>query len=166
MQVKINEATATQLADFATVHIGIPDVSFRTGADKLRALIAQSGYEKDFITVEKVDANEITAGAPRVAAPGAPTTRRMVSITINEQDTPGSTEGREPVPVQVNGSLMYVPRGRMVSIPYEYFHVLQNAKFRQYDAPADQFSPLGEARDVPRFSMTVHSIDPAPALAA
>ena len=88
--------------------------------------------------------------------------RRMVNLTLHEAETPGSSEGTDPVWVAVNGSGMWVPRGRPVSIPFEYYAVLQNAKVRQFGMAPDEFTPLGEHREVPRHAMSVHSIDPDP----
>lgn len=167
MKIALNEATATQLAEFATTNYGI-DTTFRAGSDKIIALLRSAGFEAD--EIELADKEAVSPTATRVNTPveviGTQNKRRMARISIATMDIPGSTEGREPVPVSVNGSLMYIPRGKEVEIPYTYYEALKNATFRQYDAPENEFSPIGAPRDVPRFPMSVISIDPDPAARA
>lgn len=161
MKVTIADASATQLADFAVKNFGL-DVSFRTGKERILAMLQTVGFTGAEIEVDGGQTNAGDAPAKVIVPSRGGKARRMVRITIQEQDIPGSTAGTEPVPVQHNGSLMYIPRGIEVEIPYEYFDILMNAKYRQYAPPPDIFTPLGEARDVPRFPVTVHRIDPEP----
>lgn len=165
MKIALSAATATQLAVFAQTNYGI-DANFRAGTDKLIALLRNVGFDGDEIEVEGPEPIESTATRVmepvEVVAPARPK-RRMARIEIATTDTPGSSEGREPVPVSVNGSLMYIPRGKAVDVPYEYYEALKNAKYRFYDTPENEFSPVGEAREVPRFPISVHHIDPDPA---
>lgn len=170
MKIKIADATATQLAEYAQTHLGLTEVTFRMGKDRILAQMQATGFSADEIQIgdDAPDGGQhVVREALSVMPARAGKSRRMVRITISEVDTPGSSEGREPVPVSVNGSLMYVPRGKEVEIPYEYYHALANAKWRMYDTAPDEFTPLGTSREVPRFPMTVHHIDPeAPAKAA
>jgi hypothetical protein len=161
MKIQIADATATQLSNFARIHHGLDDVAPTKGREHIVARLAAVGFTEDAIEVPDPHPAPVPAQTHPAAAPSG-NKRRMVKITILEQDIPGSTEGKEPVKVSVNGSAMYIPRGKPVDIPYEYFHALQNASYRQFDLPPDAYTPLGEARDVPRFPITVHQIDPEP----
>ena len=169
MKIKIADATATQLAGYAQTHLGLTDVTFRMGKDRILAQMQATGFTADEIQIgdDAPDGGQHVVREPVVVQPArAGASRRMVRLIISEVDTPGSSEGREPVPVSVNGSLMYVPRGKEVEIPWEYYHALANAKWRLYDTAPDEFSPLGDSREVPRFPMTVLHMDPETAKAA
>ena len=166
MKKPIETATASELARFANIHYGI-EVAHQKGKEHILTLLHNVGFEGAEIDVEGPSEQPSAAvQRPVIGAEIAPArggkALRMVNLTLHETETPGSTEGTDPVWVAVNGSGMWVPRGRPVNIPFEYFAVLQNAKIRQYAPPPDEFTPLGEYRDVPRHAMSVHSIDADP----
>jgi hypothetical protein len=129
MKIALSEASQKQLADFAQINLGL-EIDRRFGADKLRALIAQTGYSQPDIEVADV-AEEPTPA--RIAQAEADAKRKKIKILIPNQETPGSTEGREPVPVGVNGRVVLIKRGVPVEVPEEYVHALQNANKMQYD---------------------------------
>jgi len=126
-KIPLSDATASELADFAAKNLGL-DVQYRMGADKIRALMAAAGYQKDTIEIEVPDAgNDPNA---RVATGEAEAPRKMVMIQINNQPGPG---GKEHVPVGVNGKVYLIKRGEPVKVPVEVVHVLENAKTTAYD---------------------------------
>lgn len=121
--IPLSEATATQLADFAAANLGL-DVQFRMGVDKIRAVMATAGYDKDFIEVDEPQ----PAVAPRPAE--AVAQRKMVTIRIPNQESIG---GKEPVPVGVNGKVYLIKRDTDVPVPVEVVHVLKNANRVVFD---------------------------------
>lgn len=124
MKIDINAASATQLAEFAAVHLGL-DVNFRMGADAIRAKMALAGFTGGEIEVkEQAPAALVADGAPIAAK------RRHVRIIIPNQNEPG---GKDPVVVGVNGVVARIKRGVEVDVPEEYVHALENALKVQYE---------------------------------
>lgn len=150
-RIQIADATATQLAEFASVSMGIPDVKFRDGKAAILAKLAQAGYAEDFIEVEDAAlAKPVTAAAAVDSDGGKP--RKMMTIMIPMQEMPGS-EGKEPVPVGVNGKVMLIPRGKQVSVPAEYVHALENA--RKASPVTDENGKLTGMTEVPSYPFMV-----------
>lgn len=148
MKIAINDATATQLAAFASINLGL-DVHLRMGVDKIRAIMAQAGFSGTEIEVDE------PAPTPAVATKddaGKP--RKMIRILIPTQNEPG---GKEPVVVGVNGKVARIKRGEVVAVPEEYVHALTNANKVAFDrgpngepinptlVPTHPFSILGTA---------------------
>lgn len=128
-KVQIAEATATQLAEFATVSRGL-DVNFRMGVERIRSALTTSGYDKDFIEIEGNDGPDPNA---RVAEEPVIQGRKRYVIRIPVQETPGSSEGKLPVPVGVNGKVYLIKRNEDVTVPEEVLVVLKNANKLRYD---------------------------------
>ena len=125
MKIDINAASATQLAEFASVRFGI-DIDHRKGRDAILAKLSLVGFSGTEIDIADPKAPASIASQTIVAA-GA---RRMVRILIPNQNEPG---GKDPVPVGVNGVIAVIKRGVEVDVPEEYVHVLTNAQKVQYD---------------------------------
>lgn len=127
MKIAIDKATATQLATFANITLGL-DVTFREGVNKIREKMEAVGFDKDEIEIEDAPAeSQVKASAVPPAPEGK---RRMVTINIPKQAGPG---GGRPVPVGVNGRVALIKRAEWVEVPEEYVGVLENAKTIQYD---------------------------------
>ncbi|MCA0276250.1 MAG: hypothetical protein LCH86_09610 [Proteobacteria bacterium] len=126
-QISIDEATATQLAVFANVNLGL-DVQFRQGCAAIKAEMAKVGYNKDYIEVEDDPAPKATK-----AVTAGETSGKKITIMIPNQETPGSTMGKEAVPVGVNGKVYLIKRGVPVDVPEAVVAVLKNANKVQYD---------------------------------
>lgn len=134
VKVALSEATRDQLMAFAENVLGI-NPPHNIGVETLRAKVYEA-WGKDEITVEdQADhpAQEGSAPVP-VTAEQKAADRKMVKVIIHKTDEPG---GDEPVPVGVNGKVMLVPRGTQVSIPEEYYHVLNNASRLHYDTDSN-----------------------------
>ncbi|MCV0395476.1 MAG: hypothetical protein K5872_22270 [Rhizobiaceae bacterium] len=148
MKVKIDKASAAQLAAYANTYHGL-DVNYRMGAAAIVAKLEAAGVTVDEIEVEDASvqsrppvAEPVTADAPR---------KKMV-IMIPNQNEPG---GKDPVPVGVNGKVYLIKRGVEVTVPEEVVEVLRNANKIQYDkgpngepinptpVPTHNFSILG-----------------------
>jgi len=127
MRIAINDAAASQLAEFATVNLGL-EVNYRMGVDKIRGIMSASGYDKDFIEVE--DAAPVQAQRIAIGQTVADADRKLVKIIIAQQDGPG---GKEPVVVGVNGRVARIERGKEVLVPIEYIEALKNANKVTYD---------------------------------
>jgi hypothetical protein len=123
MQIKISDANASQLAEFATTVLGI-ETNYRAGADKIRSLIAQSGYSRDVIDI---DEPEQPIASQRVVEDKP---RKRLTILIQQQNEPG---GKEPVLVGVNGKVARIQRGVPVEVPEEYVEALRNANRVVFD---------------------------------
>lgn len=143
MQVKLSEATATQLAEFATVSYGL-DVTFRTGVEAIKAKLASVGFSKDFIDIDEPSPSPTQKTEPDIDG------RKYVIITIAEQETPG---GGDPVPVCVNGKAMFIPRNQECRVAVEYVEALKNAVQIVYPSKSD--GGLGEPRRVPAYPFSI-----------
>ncbi len=131
MKISIDTASASQIADYATVHLGL-DVNFRMGKDKILAVMAQAGFTQAEIEIadEEPQVERIVPSGPASAAKGD---RKMIKIMIPTQEIPGSTAGKEPVVVGVNGVVARIKRGVVVEVPEEYVEALTNATKVVYD---------------------------------
>lgn len=127
MKIAINEATAKQLAEFASTNMGL-DVNYRMGVDKIRGSMSAAGYSQEFIEVEP-DA-PLPTQRIAIGQTVADEDRKMVRIIISQQDGPG---GKEPVVVGVNGRVARIERGKEVSVPAEYIEALKNANKLVYE---------------------------------
>lgn len=151
-KILIADATASEVASFASINLGIPDIHYKLGK---AAILIKMGpvWDKDYIEVE-----DSVPDVRRVDPPKTTGKRRMVDLMIPNQDYAG---GGQPVPLSVNGSQMFVERNKRSMIPYEYFIALQNAQKAVYDQ-----GPNGELimppRMVPEYPYMVYSIDPEP----
>jgi hypothetical protein len=130
-KVLIENASASQLADFAENTLGLEGVDYRLGTDKILAKMRTVLYDKDYIEIDVPESD-----IQRIDPPQAQGKRRMATVFIHNQDKPGGTE---PVPTAVNGKQLFTPRNSQQTIPWEHYHVLDNAKHFVY-----QQGPNGE----------------------
>lgn len=137
-QIPIADASAQQLSDFGTLVLGIEGLNYRLGRDVLIARLRGVSYDNAYISLPVEEKDTIQ----RVDPPNSGHARRMAVIRIHTDDKPG---GAEPVPVAVNGKQMFVPRGQDCTIPWEYYHALNNARRYVYEQ-----GPNGELLDPPR----------------
>lgn len=156
MQKKIADATATELAEFAKVHLGIDGIRHTMGKDRILAELAKVGFSADEITVE----------APQAPAQSAPRgmkvedlgSKEMIRIYINEAEGGG---GSEPVWVAVNGRGQWIPRGKEVVVRKPYVEALKHAVKR---VPIKGENELIEGwREVPMYQYQI--LGPAPVAA-
>lgn len=145
-KIPIATATAAQLADFASSHLGL-EVNFRMGTAAIRAKMATTGFTKDEI---EVDEPEEPAPAQPVAAGAKP--REYVTIMIAAQESPG---GSEPVPVSVNGKAMWIERSKPSRVPIEYYLALKNAVKYVYDPDPGPRGGLLPPREVTTYPVTL-----------
>ncbi len=151
-RIKIEMATATQLAVFATTHLGVPDVRPTLGLVRLQALIAQA-WDKDYIEIPDPEEDPIQRRDPAMyKADGEDpfTRRRMCVVRISAEEKAG---GDQPVPVAVAGKAMFIPRNKDCRVPYEYGEALLNANKHVFDT--DQDSKIIGRREVPEYPATV-----------
>jgi hypothetical protein len=136
-RLPIDEADASQLQAFATVHLGL-ELGGRENRPTLRSKIAEAGWDKDFIVVE-----EASAGASVPTGSGHYTNTRPSDKHPGEVDvkimvhTSTAADGEQPVFVSVNGSAMLIPRGEPSWVPQRYVEVLEHAVEQVYDASPD-----------------------------
>lgn len=123
MKIDITSASKAQLQIFARTHLGL-DIDDKMSPDAIRAKISTANYNQP--TIEVGEPQE----APKAFVAGEPDTRKRVRIIIPNQDGSG---GKDAVPVGVNGKVALIKRGVEVDLPYEYLHVLENAKKVQFD---------------------------------
>lgn len=145
-KVQIVDASAKLLADFAEQVLGLDGVDYRLGKDKIHEKMRAAMYDKDFIEVEGKEADIQRIDPPRPQA-----ARRMAVIRIHNQDKPGGTE---PVPAAVNGKQLFIPRNQDCTIPWEYYHALDNAKQFVYQVDENKalIYPPSEVHEYP-FSL-------------
>lgn len=124
-RVSIEEATAAQLRDFATITFGL-ELKGSENKPTMLGKLETVGYGLDDIPVM----GDLTPGPAPVSSDGkVPTIKNdkgeeCYKILIQRD---GEAGGDEPVPVGVNGVLMYIPRGEPVLVPVAYVEVLNNA---------------------------------------
>lgn len=126
MKINIENATASQLAKFASVKFGI-DVAHTKGRDHILGLLANVGF-----TGSEIDVDE-PAAAPK-AQPAKPIDtagRKKLRIIIQTQDAMNG--GNHPVVVGVNGTVARIKRGEPVDVPVEYVEALRNANRVAFD---------------------------------
>jgi hypothetical protein len=140
--IAIGEASAAQLAEFASSHLGVLGASATVGKDRLLEIIREVGHEGDTIQV-------FEEKKPRKAV-SAPDHERKVRIHIAVAE---GTAGSQPVPVGVNGILMLIPRGKDVEIPWRYLHALQNAKTKL--PVTDDDGQIVDWREAPAYPVSV-----------
>jgi hypothetical protein len=151
MKIKLEAASAKQLADFSVARLGL-DVNFRMGADRIRALMVTAGFDQDAIEVDEQPA--VPAAQPAASAVHVnpdPNGDRLVTIVIQQE--PGSA-GKEHVKVAVNGKAMLIPRAKPVQIPYRFYEALKHANRMTYD-PAEDGVGLQPGRETPAYPFQV-----------
>ncbi len=124
-RVSIEQASAGDLRAFASITFGLE----LNGTENKLTMISKLktvGYDLDDIPL----IGDLTPGPAPVSSDGKmPTIKNdkgeeCCKILIQVEDKDG---GDEPVPVGVNGVLMYIPRGEPVLVPVAYVEVLNNA---------------------------------------
>lgn len=133
-KVSIEEATLPQLKAFGEAVLGL-DLARNATAQVVRGKMQEAGYNADFITVfETVEpgvASHTDGQSARQSARIVKESGRVFyRVLIPNEEKPG---GEEPVPVSVNGRLMYIPRGQPAEVPEEYVEVLENAQAYVYE---------------------------------
>lgn len=169
-RIDIHEATYQQLATFAKVALGL---DIQTGGankmtgDQIIAVMRQAGYGMDHINLS-APAEPVSVTQQNYASEvyvfdgtdkyGLNRVRRLINITIPNQDKPG---GSEEVPIGINGSHMYVKRNTPSLVPEEYVESLEHAIETRYIPNTDPVSlePFADRRDVMRYPMSVIPID-------
>ena len=148
--IAISEASAAQLAEFASSHLGMLGIQASHGKERLIELISAAGHNGDTIEVNDTERKpRAKAGADGVAL--SPDRKVRIHIATGE-----GASGARPVEVAVNGVLMLIPRGKDVEVPWKYLHVLQNAKASQ--AEVDDDGQITGWREAPLYPVSVLGI--------
>ena len=145
--IRLADATASQLAEFATTNLGI-EIDHRAGVEKILARMDAVGFDKE--TIEVPDVAPIVAQKPLTADEIG--SLKTVTIEINEDGTPGGTE---PVWLSVNCRAQWVPRGVPSVITLPYLEALKNAVKRDWRTDAN--GTLTTYKDVPIHSYSIIS---------
>lgn len=145
-KILIADASAKQLADFAENTLGLDGLNYRMGTDAILSKMRVAMYEKDFIEVAiaEPDVQRVEPPQPQMAG----RRRRMATIVIGNQDTPG---GSDPVPSAVNGKQMFTERNKPQTIPWAQMAALKNAQklvYQQDEALRIKPNPT-EAQEYP-----------------
>ena len=152
-KIPLAQASATQLREFAQVNYGLEIAESQKNKNRILERLSTVGFDGDYIELPEAHA---PVSAPRAKTDQADADgREMVTILIPNEEKPG---GEEPVPVAVNGKLMYIPRGEPVPIPRPYLEVLQNAVqdiYSEFDG--DDLGGLKTPRRVHSYPFSVHA---------
>lgn len=151
-KILIADASAKQLADFAENALNLEGINYRMGTDAILSKMRVAMYDKDFIEVAGEEAR-----IQRIDPPRPQSARRMATIRIYNQETPGGTE---PVPVAVNGKQMFIPRDRDCEVPWEYYHALDNAKKYVYEQDAALQLNTSTRKEVHEYPFSLIRQDP------
>lgn len=179
MTINMRDATASQLAKFASEILGL-NVTPQLGRDKIIAKIEAAGHQPDTAASDRTitlqvepdsptatqvaDKSDDKGGADDVAglsiaeqqARQASVNRerdaRIVTINIARTDEAG---GDEMVPVGVNGIVMAIPRGQPAPIRWPYFVALLHAvkHIHEPKGPNREMDP--NPRKVPVYPFTI-----------
>jgi hypothetical protein len=154
-KIAIGEATAEQLREFATVALGL-ELGGRENKQMLAGKIAEA-WAQDHILISDAKAPIPTGGPSPVGgafnrrpreAPGGEEGEFEVRIVIQTTDRPG---GDEPVPVGVNGRMMWIPRGEPVWVPEKYVAVLNAAEEHVFEEYKEGLGGLKKPRAVKSY---------------
>jgi len=161
VKIAFSDATDNQLYDYVTgvLNLDVPQTASRA---VLLSKLAQATTEQE-IEVEVVekrkpgrpardkadDAEDEDDASVVVKSPEQLALERAnEKIKIEIPIQPGAG-GDEPVPVSVNGRVIFITRGEVVEVARKYVEVLDNAV--QYIYPENDASVLGEPRRVPMY---------------
>ncbi len=119
MQIKIDEATASQLAAFAAAK-GLDGIHYRLGTFEIRKRLIEAGYTGDTINVEEGN-GPVPAATP--VKPDDPS-EQFIEIYVEQQEGPG---GSDPVYINHNFVSMRVPRGEWCKIKRKFLECFSHA---------------------------------------
>lgn len=155
-RIPIEDATATELCEFLTTSLGVPNLRPQAGKATLLQKMRDVFYVEEYIEIDEPDADDIQRIEPARSPPGK---QRMCEIMIPSQEKPG---GSDHVFLGVNGVGILIPRDQRVKIPWKYMHALDNAKKHVYKQNPDGslILPPKEVHDYP-FSI-FHEDPPLP----
>lgn len=156
-KVAVAEATHEQLLNFARIALQI-DVKDTDSSDTLQTKIKKAGFNGKEIPL--IAMNTPVAGAGSGDGLGFMKRNEKTGkdelwyrIVIPEEEKPG---GQEPVQVGVNGSVILLPRGKVIPVKAEYIEVLQNAvsyRYKEFDGERNpitgEIGGLGDPTRVP-----------------
>lgn len=145
--VSIEEATIDQLRWFAEVILQL-ELNEKSNSNHVRAAIVRAGWpaDKPIFTNQKADHypdNCDDEGNPRPRVREMEFNGKMrqcIRIMIPIQEKAG---GEEPVPVGVNGTVMWIPRAEPVFVPVEYVECLEHAEKFVYEPFSDMPGDMG-----------------------
>lgn len=144
--VKVANATKIELEKIAVV-LGV-EAKDGEHHNQLRSRVAQAlgGADEFLLQVDEAPVAQVTAPLLKgEALPGVG--KRKISILIAASTEKG---GERPIPVGVNGSVMWIPRGKKVDVPEPYVKVLRDAVQLHYEVDKDG-QIVGEPREVQAY---------------
>lgn len=138
-RIPLETATLAQLKDFAQQVLGLDVGQMRT-KETLRAGIATVWMQSDILLVGEEHAAPAASGqrSPFGVDGTWPKVKDQKNLPVRVQIAKAQGKGgNEPVPLGVNGSIMWVPRGEPVIIPQCYAEALVNAIAFEYEPLPD-----------------------------
>lgn len=150
-KIKIEDAGAAQLREFARTHLGL-EVGDRSTRAQLLAAINASGHEGDEITLE--DRVAEVAAQPVDGSRAEPMPDEFRNAQRMRVIIPKQQGGVDPVPVSVNGWAIAIRRGKEVAIPKPHLDVLLNATEFQYPTDEDG-NIISEPQEIPSYPVQV-----------
>jgi hypothetical protein len=153
LQKPLADASLEELRAFAQNYLGIKIHPFMK-VENARAKVREA-TSKDSITVEVPDEIMPIAGSAAGDAiiPFAAGDDEMVRVEIFPTEAPG---GDEPVPLGVNGAVIWVKRGQPERIPRRHFEVLKHSvETRYYMQTDDEGLPVMVPREVSAYKYQV-----------
>jgi len=143
--ISVEDATATQLADYAQTIHGL-DVTFREGKAKILSKLADAGWTEDSFETEQP---EVTALAPAPEGKGDVGADEYVTIMIPKEAGKPRLEF-----VSVNGTGIWIERGKSSRVRRRYHHALEIAQQEVFE-PSNE--GLGEGSLSPAINYSVLS---------
>jgi len=162
VKIAFADATDSQLYDYVTgtLNLDVPQTASRsvllaklaqaTTAQEIEVEVTDKrkpgrpARDKADDAEDEDDAAPVVVKSPEQLALERANEKIKIEIPIQ----PGAG-GDEPVPVAVNGKVIFITRGKEVEVARKYVEVLDNAV--QYIYPENDASGLGEPRKVPLY---------------
>lgn len=157
-KVAIEDASDDQLRSFAT---GYLQLELTDKVKKRAELIAaiDKAWKQPYVLVEQgvqPSADQTAKPKPKTQYLGFLAKYRddpVVELEIGETSYPG---GDKPVPVNVNGGNLVIPRGKRYGIPYRFYLALMNA--HNIDVRQDPKTLELQFTRTTNYPLTVHSL--------
>jgi len=119
----------------------------------LLALLGSIGIKQDDVVTIPAHTNVPSAMPDEAPSPITENTAdQFVDIIIDAQEVAG---GDEPVPVQHNGSCIWIPRGEPVPVKRKYVEILRHSLRVVYDPLKGPMGGTAPPREVPNYPFRV-----------
>lgn len=144
MKVALDEASIEQLREFCDIQ-NLPYPA-RANTALLRSLVERAGFTEIALPDTPKPIDVVYAEAPAsvdLSDPQQVDPSLKPYLRVELMLHQNGENDKHPVPVDVDGRMMVIPRGRREEVPYKYYEALFHAKRVEYDETKDGVSETG-----------------------